>query len=245
MNQENSIIVISRYKKNVNWTRKFIENGFRVLVYDHQKKEDNPYYVKENKGREASVYLKYIIDYYDYLTPYTIFLQDEDKSWHHQGSLVQNVLDYMYTSGKSDKFYNFNNRCLARIKSNNLYPMMKDYFQKFLEPYIGNIEKYGNWTVGYKCCAQFIVHRDYIHKYPHEMYQNMYKYMMNDKHDEKAKGHMFEWTLHLLYDNPFTIHKMKKEEYDKIMQERITKLENAIDNEEKVKIDGCRLIVSY
>lgn len=243
MNQENTIIVVSRYKKNVNWTRQLIENGFRVIIYDHEKQNNNPYYIKKNKGREASVYLKYIIDYYDHLTPYTIFLQDEEKSWHHQGSIINHVLSQI---NKSEKFYNFNNRCLARIKSNKLYPMMEEYFNKYLQSYIGNIEKYGNWTVGYKCCAQFIVNKEYIRKYPFEMYKNMFKYMMNNnKYDEKAKGHMFEWTLHLLFDNPFIIHNMKKEEYDKVIQERVNKIEMASKSEDKVKIDGCRLIISY
>ena len=113
-----------------------------MIVYDHEKHHHHPYYVKENRGREASVYLKYIIDDYDYLHHFTVFIQDDDKSWYHEGSIV----------------------------TNDLYPMMKEYFTKYLAPYIGPIEKYGDWTAGYKCCAQFIVHRDIIRKYPKKMY---------------------------------------------------------------------------
>lgn len=89
MNQENTIIVISRHEKDMTWTRKLYDEGFHVIVYDHKKHPNHPYFVKENKGREASAYLRYIIDYYDHLHPYTLFLQDDEKSWHHEGSMVE------------------------------------------------------------------------------------------------------------------------------------------------------------
>lgn len=242
MNNENTIIVISRHEKDMSWTRKLCDQGFHVIVYDHQKHSNHPYFVKENKGREASVYLRYIIDYYDHLHQYTIFLQDDDKSWHHEGSIADLVQG---RKGKKSKFFNLNKRCLALIEPNNLYPMMKDYFTRFLSPYIGPIEKYGDWTAGYKCCAQFIVHRDYLRKFPKKMYEDIFQYMMDGRHDEKAKGHMFEWTLHLLYDNPFIIHKMSEDKFKKMMNSRIKKIKEAVGKEEQVYIDGCRVIVNY
>lgn len=242
MNHENTIIVISRHEKDMSWTRKFVDQGFHVLVYDHHKHANHPYFLKENKGREASVYIKYIVDYYHYLHTYTIFVQDEEKSWHHEGSIVDLVHNH---KGKKDKFFNFNKRCLALIEPNNLYSMMKEYFVKYLAPYIGPIEKYGDWTAGYKCCAQFVVHRDIIRKYPLKMYEDMLQYMMDGRHDEKAKGHMFEWTLHLLFDNPFTIHKMSEKKFQKMMNERKEKIKDFAGREEDVYINGCKLIVNY
>lgn len=107
------------------------------------------------------------------------------------------------------------------------------------------MEKYGDWTAGYKCCAQFIVHRDYLRKFPKKMYEDIFQYMMDGRHDEKAKGHMFEWTLHLLYDNPFIIHKMSEDKFKKMMDKRIQKIKEAVGKEEQVYIDGCRVIVNY
>ena len=242
MEQTNTIIVISRYEKDMHWTKKFVEHGFRVLVYEHEKIASHPYFVNENKGREASIYLKYIIDYYDNLTPYTIFLQDSEKSWHHEGSIVDLV---HHRVGKKDKFYNFNNRCLALIEPNNLYPMMVEYFNKYLAPYIGDIEKYGDWTAGYKCCSQFVVHKNTIRRYPKKMFEDMLAYMLDGRHDEKAKGHMFEWTLHLMFDNPLTMHKMSPKKYREMMEKRKKKINNAVRDKKHVFIDGCRVIISY
>jgi len=171
-----------------------------------------------------------------------VFLQDEEKSWHHEGSLVDLVHEQI---NKKDKFHNFNNRCMALIEPNPLYPMMQDYFQKYLAPYIGPMERYGDWTAGYRCCAQFVVHQSYIRKYPKKMYEDLYSYMMDGRHDEKAKGHMFEWTLHLLFDNPFLIHKMSEKEFHKKMKERKNKIDEALKNEKPAYIDGCRIIIAY
>ena len=244
MNNSNTIIVVSTYSelgKNLDWIQKFIKKGYHVCLYDHKKSNLNPYYVPENKGREASVYLRYIIDYYDSLQEYTIFIQDDDKSWHHKGSIVDIIIEKEKENNsktKKIKYKNLNNRCLSLIYPNDLFPMMKIYFRKYLSPYIGDMSKYGDWTSGYPCCSQFIVHKEYIRKYPKEMYEKMYRYMMDGRHDEKAKGHMFEWTLHLLYDNPFTIHNMSEKEFFEIMEKRKEKIEK----NQFVYFDDCRVI---
>ena len=248
MSQMNTIIIVSHYsksrpKKDIKWVAKFTKLGFHTLIYDHiSSNVSSLYSVPENKGREASVYLKYMIDFYDSLQMYSAFIQDDEESWHHKGSIVKLVKDLV---GTDIKYKNMNNRCLSTIEPNNLYPMMVNYFNKCLKSYIGPIEKYGDWTAGYKCCAQFIVHRDLIHKYPKKMYENMYRYMMDEKHNEKAKGHMFEWTLHLLFDNPYLMHKMSEKEFKTIMTDRKKTIDEAKDNKENVEFDGCRLIVDY
>ena len=55
-------IVVSRYNKNVDFVYK-INNGknINVLIYDKEN-PNNPLNIPVNKGNEASVYLKYIID---------------------------------------------------------------------------------------------------------------------------------------------------------------------------------------
>ena len=50
-----------------------------MIVYDNNEHKNHPYVLSHNKGKEAVAYLRYIIDYYDHLTPFTIFLQDCKK----------------------------------------------------------------------------------------------------------------------------------------------------------------------
>jgi hypothetical protein len=60
MNNKVTNIVISRYNKNVDFISKLNKNT-KVFVYDKEN-PSNPLNIPVNKGNEASVYLKYIID---------------------------------------------------------------------------------------------------------------------------------------------------------------------------------------
>lgn len=229
MDQSNTIVVVSRHKKDVSWTSKLVDNQFRVLIYDHSAHKNHPYFVPKNKGREASVYIKYILDYYEHLTPYTVFIQDSEYSWHQDGSLVDLITNQLQ---KKIKFTGLNNKCMGFIKSNPMWPDMQAYWKKTLEPYFGDIEQYGNFTLGYNCCAQFIVNKNVIQKYPKEMYEKIYAYLMDDDVDEKVKGHMLEYTWNLMYNNPY-----------KNTQKKLSKQEIAEGEEIRVKnLNKCTLI---
>jgi hypothetical protein len=82
-------IVVSRYKKNVDFIYKINSNNKNInfLIYDKEN-NSNPYNIPINKGNEASAYLKYIIDHYDKLSDFTFFIHDEEYSWHHLGSII-------------------------------------------------------------------------------------------------------------------------------------------------------------
>jgi hypothetical protein len=197
MQPSNTFIVCSKHNKDTSWTTKLTERGFHIAVYNHDNDGRDGYCIPKNKGREASVYLKYIIDHYNSLFPYTIFLHDEEYAWHHDGSIVNLVINT-----KPKQYTSLNKLCMYSIKGNDKIPIMKAFFKKYLEPYIGSIDKFGDWTVGEKCCAQFVVHRNRIHRYPLEFYQNIYNWLMTTNIDERTSGNMLEWTWSLLFNNP-------------------------------------------
>ena len=213
MKPEETFIVISRCCENdTSWSRKLSEKGFHIAVYDHEN-TPYPYFVTSHKGRESIVYFKYIIDYYHSLFPYTVFLHDKDFAWHHKGSIVNKILK---TEGSEYK--NLNSKCTGSILEVKEMPW---FYDKFLKEYLGDIEKYGNWTLGEKCCAQFIVHRERIHKYPLKFYKAIYNWFLSgDDLDIKTAGHMLEWTYMLIFDNPFRDRKMTQKEYDDMMKKR-------------------------
>lgn len=201
---KNTTIILSRYNEDTTWTTPLVEHGFRVIVYDHIRQPNNPYYVPVNQGREASAYLKYIIDHYDHLPTFQIFLQAEDRAWHHNGSLSNRILSmYKKKTPITQHYKNLNKVCLGNIQ-NQITAHTFYFFDTFLAPYIGNREKYfGDWTPGNLCCAQFIVHKSRILKYPLKFYQDIYNWILTSKQlDEKGKGHMLEWTWFLIFDNP-------------------------------------------
>jgi hypothetical protein len=231
MKASNTIIVISRHQKDTSWTQKLVGKGFHVAVYDHDISSPYPYTVPTHKGRESAVYFKYIIDHYDSLMPYTVFLHDDEYTWHHAGSIVDLVVQ-----AKPAPYRNLNNRCMASIlKGNILLPTVKKFYNKFLKAHLGPLERYEDWTTGDQCCAQFVLHRNRIRRYPKAFYEAIYNWFLTDTTlDDRSAGHMLEWTYNLIFDNPFKDQKLKRKEYSKRQEYR-----DVHDS------SSCRKIVDY
>ena len=76
-------VVVSRYNRPTEWTERFYQphrDRVRVLIYDKET-PSNPYNIPINRGNEASVYLKYIVDHYNSLPEYVFFIHDEEYSF--------------------------------------------------------------------------------------------------------------------------------------------------------------------
>lgn len=124
--------VISRFKKNTDWVYK-LKNINKYYIYDKET-PSNEYNILVNKGNEASVYLKYIIDHYDNLADFTFFIHDDEYAWHHSGSIIS-LFDEAVLSNKL--YYNINNNCvLGSIVSNLWYNDILIWYNKYIEKYI-------------------------------------------------------------------------------------------------------------
>lgn len=70
-------IIISRFNENINWINLIDKKKYNIIIYNKGEKIDTKSIDIENIGREAHTYLHYIINNYDNLSEYTIFLQGE------------------------------------------------------------------------------------------------------------------------------------------------------------------------
>ena len=131
----NTNIVVSRYNKNVDFVYK-INNGnnINVLIYDKEN-PNNPLNIPVNKGNEASVYLKYIIDYYDELSEFTFFIHDDEYAWHHTGSIIDKYNEAVMSN---KMYYNINDRCHWNVpnKSCEYYNELLKWYNIYIEEYI-------------------------------------------------------------------------------------------------------------
>ena len=193
-------IVVSRYKRDTSWTEKFKEFApeANIMVYDKETPE-NPYNVPVNKGNEASVYLKYIVDYYETLPEYTFFCHDEEFAWHHSGSII-NHFEIALLSGRP--YYNVNDKIiLGDIRGNDYgYQSILDWYEDFIEEYIP-MKSLPNpdWTSGYRGSAQFFVHKDIIRCLPKKFYENLYTWITRTTITSAQSGRFLEWTWHLFW----------------------------------------------
>jgi len=171
-------------------------NNVNILIYDKENSQ-NLLNIPVNKGNEASVYLKYIIDNYYELTDFTFFIHDEEFSWHHKGSIIER---YEEAINSKQLFYNINNYYLQSYYYIKEKKELMEWYNKFIEPYIP-FEKLPNkdWLIGYKGCAQFLVNKKLITNLPLKFYQDIYNWIL-EFHNAKLSGYFLEWTWHLFWD---------------------------------------------
>lgn len=183
-------VIVSVYKEDFTWTQRLRELGYSVLIYTKGDATSRTS-VPVNKGNEASAFLKYIIDYYDILPEYSIFLHGEEKSIHHEGSLID-ILEA--ARGHRCVYKNLNNYKLGAF----FLPMIP-WCDEFLAPELGPIEAYGDWTQGHDGCAQFIVHRDAIRLRSRQFYSRIYDWLLVTPLENYLNARYLEWTWHLIF----------------------------------------------
>ena len=202
-------VVIARHRRNVDFKSKFCD--VEVFVYDKEN-PSNPYNVPLNKGSEASVYLKFIVDHYERLPEYTFFIHDSEHSWHHDGSIVDK---YDEAIASNNQYVNVNNHsCMMRKDSISKcqYEKLLEWYCKYIEKYIP-IElvpnNYDGFVDGHAGCAQFLVHRDLILNFPKSMYQDIYNWIIEEDvvlpkececNQNIISGNFLEWTWHIFFD---------------------------------------------
>jgi len=188
-------VVVSRYNKNTDFTRKFDGRTTRVMVYDHGN-SSNPYNVPVNRGREASAFLKHIVDHYETLTIFTYFIHDEEFAWHHSGSVVQRVGEAL---ASNRLYYNINDKCTNTIGDVKKSLIKNDWTKDFMSWYSTYIEPYSvpfdelDPDRVYRHSAQFLVHRDVIRSLPKAFYEDLYQWTITSEITDMAIGVYVEW----------------------------------------------------
>ena len=197
-------IVVSRYKKKTEWVEKLQKYNTNIIIYDKEN-SDNKYNIPRNVGNEASVYLKYIIDYYDELSDFTFFIHDEEYSWHHSGSIIDK---YKEAINSNRQYYNINDKCfwnrrniIIKEHGYKIYNFFISWYNNFLEQYIpfSKIPNNKDFLYGYRGSAQFLVHKNLIRNFPKEFYIKLYDWIITTKVPNFFSGRFLEWTWHVMW----------------------------------------------
>jgi hypothetical protein len=203
MEPNNTTIVISCYIRSTEWADILTGAGFDVRKYT---KEDpsSPYNVDHNIGMEATAYLKYIMDSYNDLKEYTIFLHDEEFSWHHEGSIIDRINESVGVSTKYKTLNNAHNLPYF-YWNDNMSSNIKRFYDDHLGEYLGSVERYGEFLGPTKIgAAQMIVHRDAILSRPYELYSKIYERFMSMvslPNSAKETGILMEYYWELIFGN--------------------------------------------
>lgn len=167
---------------------------------------DAEFHVQANKGKESNAYLQYIMDHYDNLPDYMVFLHAHRISSHVEFMEQDNVLtvqrlqlDYLKQAGY------VNLRC-------DWGPGCPDEVQPFrqLDGRTTEIAFAGAWirifnntdipeVVATPCCAQFAVTREQVLARPLSDYQSYHRWLMETELDDETSGRVFEYLWHIIF----------------------------------------------
>ncbi|KAG0153450.1 hypothetical protein PDIDSM_2102 [Penicillium digitatum] len=145
-----------------------------------------------SRGREASAYLSFIVDLYDELPEYSIFLHANTNQWHNDlfGPQTSRALQSLRREAVDAKGYlnlrcasnpgcpfhvNPNNPTQAHIDKNDA----RANFPRICKEIFGE-DAYVPEQIGGICCAQFAVSRTHIRQRPKSDYVRMLNWM-NEK----------------------------------------------------------------
>ena len=194
-------VVVAHYKEDIEWLNKL---KYDFIVYEKEK-EGYKYNIPVNKGREASVYMKYIIDHYDKLPDYVIFIHGHESDWHHKESMVKKInsllffWDYFNLNDSGCKFTLMYDKLFLMNNIDEAGPSMVDWWEQNMEPFFGPPESYGNPINKDTCCSQFVVSKKNILRHPIEFYKHQYNWLITTDIDNFYSGRYYEWLWKFIF----------------------------------------------
>lgn len=210
---EKAFVVASQKKDDVDWLYDHFSDWTKYqYIVDDPKAELT---VPSNKGRESMVYLTFIIDHYDDLPDYMLFLHPTRYQWHnddpdYDGLMVLRNFQVPYL----EKEGYVNLRCAWQLGCpNEIKPYDNDPREKQQQGHAGNSyfhafkEIFGDdrevpEEVGVSCCAQFALTRDKVHEIPKEEYMRLRNWLAKTPLTDAISGRVMEYSWHILFGKP-------------------------------------------
>lgn len=200
----NAVVVVSHYHGELAWVNKL---WHKTVVYSKATeaewnsrsffgispaKPNIHVCLQENRGNEALAYLAFIVTNYDRLPDETVFVHDHDRSWHHDGSIVDKIhaLDM-----RSHSYVNLNRFPRQALKDAGDDPRIA-----FEDAHIAFENPPSLEDVSYDSCAMFAVTRDRIIARPLEFYQRCLTYIMTSQTPTFYVSRLFEYTWAWMFD---------------------------------------------
>lgn len=191
---------MSSDENHVKWVERLHDiDDMQIYVVDNPDTQGP--HLERNHGREAAVYLSYIIANYDKLNDITFFWHNDEEVWHNNLLLGwnsvqtinrmdrQNILRSGYVPARCDHWpgcplwVRFNpSKAEHRLDPHRLEEMFTREFFTRLFPETIDFPPYFSGT----CCSQFAVSRDQIRSRPVETYQRIFDWIMEYESDDRS-----------------------------------------------------------
>lgn len=207
---EKAFVVASQKKDDVDWLYTHFPDWTKYRYIVDDPKAELP--VPTNKGRESMVYLTFIIDNYDDLPDYTLFLHPTRYQWHnddpdYDGLMVLRNFQLPYL--EQEGYVNL--RCAWQLGCpNEIKPYENDAREKQQQGHAGNSyyhafqEIFGPdrevpREVGVSCCAQFGLTRDKVREIKRTEYVRLREWLAKTPLTDAISGRVMEYSWHVWF----------------------------------------------
>lgn len=206
-----TLVMAKVQKEDISW----LVNQFPNETLDIYLVDDPPEKLRipTNKGREAMVYLSYLIDNYDNLPDVSLFFHPHQIAWHNNELQGQNAANMLET---------INNNHIARVGYMparcmqdpgcphwlrlDLPPEELDEFHRLEEKYFTS----KTWRelhpqfdlpeyISAPCCSQFGLSRERIRAQPVSEYKRYRDWLLNTDLEDEISGRWMEYGWHILF----------------------------------------------
>lgn len=199
------VIVSNHFAEDLSW----LEKSSKPVVVCSKTSPSPLCFQDKNRGREATAYLKFIVDNYDNLPKHVAFIHGHETAWHQRSKvdLIKNIeecaLYQQYGYVSLNNTYIYDNR---ELHENKTMQRLQRVWDELFAPYLNRPPPS---YVLHDCCAQFIVSRENILRLPRAAYAHWYKYIMfDDPYDDEGHniGLLFEYMWHIIFGEPDVVH---------------------------------------
>ncbi|KAM5471162.1 hypothetical protein MauCBS54593_003501 [Microsporum audouinii] len=201
------MVIASKKHDNVTWLHAHLPDWKKnIYVVDDSDAELT---IPKNKGKEAMVFLTYIIDHYYSLPENIVFHQAQRFQWHNDDpdydalTLLQRFrFGYLEEQGYANLRCDWSLGCPSSIRpfvdaivlmpgdsisSKHVYK--KSFEQLFPHQSVPE-------TVAVACCSQFAVRREIIRRRSRAEYIRYRKWLLDTDLDDELSGRVFEYAWH-------------------------------------------------
>ncbi|KAK6526725.1 hypothetical protein TWF281_009927 [Arthrobotrys megalospora] len=210
------LVVAAVKRDDVSWIDKFLSEWQpRVYITDAALYFDKTSLtVPQNKGREANVYLTYIIDNYHKLPEYMVFIHALRYQWHNEDPMYDGVpvirklrLSYLDKVGFLPLRCSWTLGCPSELKPTNPFTTRVDDRSDTEEAYAEAFRQlFPNMTipqvVGAACGGQFALTKWKILERPLEDYVRYRQWLMDTPLRDAVSGRIFEYSWHIMFGKP-------------------------------------------
>ncbi|KAI5272597.1 hypothetical protein E4T47_04179 [Aureobasidium subglaciale] len=204
------VVVAKTGREKTQWVSDMLPNWEHAIYVTDNRKA--PLHTTRNKGREANVFLTYILENYHNLPETVAFIHSHLTSWHNDQNAAKSLqllnIDFVQRNG----YANFRCHTSPGCNPAEIQPFRNKKEQTGIDKHKAETEKAfaKAWSelfnstavpeqVGAACCAQFAVSRDQIRKRPLAHYAWFHSWLMDTPLSDATAGRIFEYLWHIIF----------------------------------------------